>query len=183
MPWIYRIHHAISPITGNWLGVTMRSVKFRALAAQKAKEHQAQEGNHGDILGYLEQVRIDKPDEYSEYDMVSTITSNIFAGADTTAIALRSMIHYLCSSPQHMERFSRELSERSVAGLISDPIRMREAEAWPFLQAVMMEALRLHPPFAIHLPRIVPPGGLFVQDNFLPAGVNFIYQSTLANAS
>ncbi len=152
----------------------MRSVKFRALAAKKTKEHQVQDENHKDILGYLEDVRAKKPDEFSEYDMVSTITSNIFAGSDTTAIALRAMIWYLLSSPHYLERFERELKERREAGLISDPIRFDQAEAWPFLQAVMYEAIRLHPPFAVHLPRVVPEGGLVANGIFLPPDVRSI---------
>lgn len=149
----------------------MRSVKFRALAAKKTKEHQVQDENHKDILGYLEDVRARRPDEFSEYDMISTITSNIFAGSDTTAIALRAMIWYLLSSPNSLERFQKELKERRAAGLISNPIRFHEAEAWPFLQAVMYESIRLHPPFAVHLPRVVPEGGLVVNGIFLPPGV------------
>jgi cytochrome P450 len=151
----------------------MRSVKFRALASKKAKEHQASDENHKDILGYLEDVHRKKPEEYSEYDMISTITSNVFAGADTTAIALRAMIYYLLTNPHCLKKFLCELQERRGAGQISDPIRFAEAEAWPFLQAVMYEALRLHPPFAVHLPRIVPASGLVANGIFLPPNVRF----------
>lgn len=176
VPWLYRIHHLVSPITGNWLGVTMRSVKFRELTAQKTKEHQVQDENHKDILGYLEDIRRQKPNDYSEYALISTLTSNVFAGSDTTAIALRAMIWYILSSPVCHEQFLRELKERIELGLISDPIRMEEAEAWPFLQAVMYESLRLHPPFAIHLPRVVPEGGLVSTDgHFFPAGVSILF--------
>jgi hypothetical protein len=172
IPWLYRIHHYVSPITGNWLGVTMRSIRFRAVTEQKVKEHKVQDENHKDILGYLEDVRRQKPDEYSEYGLVSTLTSNVFAGSDTTAIALRAMIWYLLSSPAYHERFVRELKERQESGLISDPITFQQAESWPFLQGVMYEALRLHPPFAVHLPRVVPDGGLVADGHFIPSGVS-----------
>lgn len=152
----------------------MRSIKFRALASKKAKEHRDSDEKHMDILGYLEDVHRKKPDEYSEYDMVSTVTSNIFAGSDTTAIALRSMIYNLLANPQYHDRFLRELRERREAGQVSYPIRFQEAEEWPFLQAVMYEAIRLHPPFAVHLPRVVPQGGLVANGVYLPPGVSTV---------
>ena len=150
----------------------MRSIRFRAVTENKVKEHKVQDEKHKDILGYLEDVRREKPDEYSEYGLVSTLTSNVFAGSDTTAIALRAMIWYLLSSPTYHGRFVRELKERQESGLISDPITFQQAESWPFLQGVMYEALRLHPPFAVHLPRIVPDGGLVADGHFLPCGVS-----------
>ncbi|KIW94195.1 uncharacterized protein Z519_05511 [Cladophialophora bantiana CBS 173.52] len=173
VPWVYRIHHLTSDWTGNWLGVTMRSIKFRALAQKKVQEHQLlrdENEDHRSILGNLQDLRRKKPDEFSEYAMTSALTSNIFAGSDTTAIALRAMIYNLLSHPSCLERFLHELKERQMMGEISDPIRFHEAEAWPFLQAIMYESLRLHPPFAAPLPRVVPQGGLVVKDVFLPAG-------------
>ncbi|OQU98532.1 hypothetical protein CLAIMM_04305 [Cladophialophora immunda] len=173
VPWVYRIHHYTSDYTGNWLGVTMRSIRFRALAEQKVKEHDLIEDeneDHKSILGYLKDVRRKKPEEFSEYAMISATTSNIFAGSDTTSIALRTMIYCLLSSPHYHQKFLSELEERREAGLISDPIRFSEAEAWPFLQAVMYEAIRLHPPFAVHLPRVVPESGLVAQGIYLPPG-------------
>lgn len=150
----------------------MRSIKFRQLALEKTNNHQHQDDNHKDIVGYLQDVRNKKPDEFTEYAMVSALTSNIFAGSDTTAISLRAMIWFLLHNPDSWERFLRELRERRDAGLISNPIRFDEAESWPYLQAIMYEAMRLHPPFAVHLPRVVPKGGMVSNGIFIPANVS-----------
>lgn len=154
----------------------MRSISFRNMAEKKVKEYQASEEEetaHRSILGTLQEVRKKKPDEFDEYAMISAVTSNIFAGSDTTAISLRAMIHSLLSNPRYHERFCRELTERREAGLLSDPVQFHEAEAWPFLQAVMYEALRIHPPFAAPLPRVVPEGGLTTLGGlYLPPNVS-----------
>ncbi|OAP60194.1 hypothetical protein AYL99_05196 [Fonsecaea erecta] len=170
IPWVYDIHQFLAPVIGNWLGATRRSTEFGGMARRTIAEHKEQEHNHRDICSYLQEIRRKKPDTFSEDGLVDVLTSNIFAGSDTTAIALRAMIYYLLTSPHAHKRFLDELHERHKAGLISELARFDEAEAWPYLQAVMYEALRLHPPFAINLPRVVPSGGLVVGETFLPPG-------------
>ena len=175
IPWLYDIHQFFAPVIGNWLGATRRSTEFGGLAARTIAEHKEQEHNHKDICTYLQEIRRKKPDSFSEHGLVDVLTSNIFAGSDTTAIALRAMIYYLLTSTQALTRFLEELHDRHAAGLISEYARFEEAEAWPYLQAVMYEALRLHPPFAINLPRVVPEGGLAVGETILPAGVSLFW--------
>ncbi|KIV92261.1 hypothetical protein PV10_06718 [Exophiala mesophila] len=170
IPWLYHIHQFFAPVIGNWLGATRRSTEFGGLATRTIAEHKEQEHNHKDICTYLQEIRRKKPDSFSEHGLVDVLTSNIFAGSDTTAIALRAMIYYLLTSPEALKIFLDELNERHAAGSISEFTRFEEAEAWPYLQAVMYEALRLHPPFAINLPRVVPAGGLSVGEFFLPEG-------------
>lgn len=172
VPWVLTVHDKLRPIFGTWLGIHVRDTKFHGLAAQQTKAHQAREDNHLDILGYLEIVRKEKPDQFSESDLINMLTSNVFAGSDTTSISLRATIRFLLESPECLRKFQEELEERTEAGLLSNPVRFEEVQSWPLLQAIMHEALRLHSPFAIHLPRVVPEKGLMVDGHFLPSGVS-----------
>ncbi|KAL2855945.1 cytochrome P450 family protein [Aspergillus pseudoustus] len=169
--WVARLHDFLIPIFGVWLGHGVRRKNFRSLTDQKVKERLAKTDVHGDIFDHLLQVHKKKPNEYSHSDLVSTLTSNVFAGSDTTAIALRSMVWNLLKHPDKLERFMTELEERKSAGLLSMPVRFEEAQKWPYLQAIMFEAIRIHSPFALHLPRVVPESGLLVKNKyFLPKG-------------
>ena len=172
VPWVLVVHDTLRPIFGTWLGIHVRDTNFHGLALQQTKHHQARQDNHLDILGYLEAVRKEKPDQFSESDMINMLTSNVFAGSDTTSISLRAIVHFLLESPDCLRKFQKELKERTDAGLLSNTIRFEEAQSWPLLQAIMHEALRLHSPFAIHLPRVVPEKGLVVDSHFLPPGVS-----------
>jgi benzoate 4-monooxygenase len=140
------------------------------LAAQQTKAHRAREDNHLDILGYLEIVRKEKPVLFSDSDLVNMLTSNVFASSDTTSISPRAIVHFILSNTNCLRKFQQELKSRTEAGLPSNPVCYEEERAWPLLQAIMDESLRLHSSFAIHLPRVVPEKGLMVDRYYLPPG-------------
>jgi len=53
---------------------------------------------------------------------------------------------------------------------LSDPVKLSEADNMPYLQAVMYEALRLHPAVGMSLPRVTPADGFEVDGHYIPAG-------------
>ncbi|KAK3500553.1 cytochrome P450 [Neurospora crassa] len=96
----------------------------------------------------------------------------ILAGSDTTATGIRSGLLYLCSNPRAYTRLQREIDERIASGLISSPcITNAESLAFPYLQAVIYESLRMRPPFDGLPFKIVPPEGDYTRDGrFIPGG-------------
>ena len=168
VPWLAKIHDILIPICGHWLGHTARAITFRALAQKKTHERRHRTDVHGDIFSYLNEVRSKKPDEFSDSDLISMLTTNIFAGSDTTATALRAMVWYLLKTPSVSNRFLEEMEKLRRGNKLSNPVQYSEAEVWPYLQAVMYEAMRLHAPFGNHLPRSVPKGGLVVKGQIPP---------------
>jgi cytochrome P450 len=98
-------------------------------------------------------------------------SANVFAGSDTTSIALRAIIYFLCRNPEKKKKLVAEIDRKDAAGKLSHPITYREAsEELPYLQAVMKESMRLHPSVGLLLERYVPPEGVTVADHFLPGG-------------
>lgn len=96
-------------------------------------------------------------------------TTNIMAGSDTVAIALRT-IFYMLLRPQGAEIRERLLSEIDDTKL-SFPVTWEESQQLPYLNAVVQESLRIHPPVGLPLERIVPNGGFVMQDGTrIPAG-------------
>ncbi|KAI1174582.1 putative cytochrome P450 [Nemania sp. FL0916] len=97
-------------------------------------------------------------------------SSNIIAGSDTTAIFLRTMFYELLIHPDSLAKLREELDTASARGEISQITTWKESSALPYLNACFKEAGRIHPPFGLHLERVVPPEGLEVCGTQLPAG-------------
>lgn len=85
--------------------------------------------------------------------------TNIIAGSDTTATAIRTTMLYLMSSPPTYRKLAEEVRVAAAAGRISSPITDDEARALPYLQAVIKEGLRVFPPVTGLMPTVVPAGG------------------------
>ena len=126
-------------------------------------------GDQKDLLSKLFAVHKEKP-EYDYNGVVSMATSNIFAGSDTTAISIRAIIYHLLKNPDCKRKLMEDIDQRRRNGTLSDPVKLEEANHMPYLQAIMYEALRLHPAVGMTLPRVVPPGGIEIDDTFIPAG-------------
>ncbi|OJD29667.1 cytochrome p450 family protein [Diplodia corticola] len=193
VPWFYRLHQRLAPYIGNHLALAARNgalhdFTLRAMASRKDRmtpnDDDNNESNHGDILSKLLAASAQKPQLTDQY-IGFALTSNVVAGSDTTSISLCAMLLHLLrpssstpSAPSALSRLLRELRDKVDAGEIPDPaadphavVPQRVTERWPFLQAVVYEALRLHPVVGSLLARVVPAGGLsFDGGCFVPAG-------------
>ncbi|KAJ9646253.1 hypothetical protein H2204_000916 [Knufia peltigerae] len=95
----------------------------------------------------------------------------IFAGSDTTAIAIRSIFYHLMQRPECMQKLVAEIDEFTAQGLLSEPhIRYNEAIKMPYLVACCKEGMRLHPSVGLGMPRHVPAGGVTISGRYFPAG-------------
>jgi cytochrome P450 len=108
--------------------------------------------------------------------VISMASSNVFAGSDTTAIALRSIFYHLLKNPRRMQRLLKEIDDVTGEMDLDKPVTFEQANRMPYLQAVMNEALRLHPIIGQSLPRVVPEGGLQIEEHLIPKGVGRWYQ-------
>lgn len=93
---------------------------------------------------------------------------NILAGADTTATTLTAVLYHLLRNPAAHARLRAELE----AAALRRPVAYADAAALPYLDAVVKEALRVHPGVGLLLERVVPAEGLALPagGGFLPAG-------------
>jgi cytochrome P450 len=105
-------------------------------------------------------------------EVFTEATLQIMAGSDTTATALRSIMLYLITH-------SRVLLKLRAAspGIATDEC----LKNMPYLQAVVREGLRIHPPVTDVVPKKVPKGGdTIVLDGktyHLPSGTNIGYNA------
>ncbi|KAI0513308.1 cytochrome P450 [Xylaria bambusicola] len=69
-----------------------------------------------------------------------------------------------------LQELRREIEEFRGRGLLSDSYSFKETQQMPYLQAVIKEALRMHPATGLPLERVVSEGGATICNHFFPAG-------------
>jgi cytochrome P450 len=128
---------------------------------------------HGvDIVSRWTLVKPDDPLKMDERDMIINVSTNLFAGTDTTATALKSVLYYLCRNLAWMDRVVTEIDDADKQGKISQPVTYKQATTvLPYLCAAIKEAMRLHPSVGLLLERHVPEEGLDLPGGYhLPRG-------------
>ncbi|KAL7950691.1 cytochrome P450 [Trichoderma barbatum] len=169
-PLFFKFHQKfIMPVFGNWLAANDRHGYFFQFAKSEVQGRRDKGGNDNDIVGQLFQAAHAKT-ELTDLAISFMMTSNVFAGSDTTAIALRSIFLNILRHPHVLSKLRTELEERRAAGRLSNTVTFQEAEACPYLQAVMHEALRVFSPAGFTLDRDVPKEGMIISGKFVPGG-------------
>ncbi|KAF4303112.1 putative cytochrome p450 [Botryosphaeria dothidea] len=125
----------------------------------------------GDMLSRWSALRLSTPPRMSTRDVVVHLSTNVFAGSDTTAIALRAIIYLLLKNPTTLRNLLAEIDGADEKGLLGDVVSYKEATTHlPYLDAVIKEAMRLHPSVGLLLERVVPPGGAEICGKWIPGG-------------
>ncbi|KAF4982427.1 hypothetical protein FZEAL_1945 [Fusarium zealandicum] len=102
-------------------------------------------------------------------EMVVDAFSIAIAGSDGTATALTATLYLLLTHRDIYHQLQTSIrrdfgAEEEITSLTLLNQRI------PLLDAVFHESMRLYPPVAITLPRLVPPGGECIDGLFVPAG-------------
>lgn len=74
---------------------------------------------------------------------------------------------HLLTNPTTLARLQEELSS---AKLTMPYPKFSEVRDLPYLEACIQEGIRMHPPFALALERVVPKGGINILGHYLPEG-------------
>ncbi|KAG8165886.1 hypothetical protein KVR01_004438 [Diaporthe batatas] len=122
-----------------------------------------------DLLGRIKRFK-DGEKVMDEKELMSHAAANILAGSDTTASTLRALFYYLCRTPAAHDRLLAEIDEAERNGRLSDPVTFEEAQQLRYFQAVVKEAMRIHPAVGLLLERVVPRDGADIGGVWLPGG-------------
>ncbi|XP_043716958.1 geraniol 8-hydroxylase-like [Telopea speciosissima] len=87
--------------------------------------------------------------EFGHSDMKSLLVDIFGAGTDTTSTTLEWAMAELLHNPESMAKIQLELRENFVEG---KPVEEADVARLPYLQAVVKETLRLHPPVPLLIP-------------------------------
>ncbi|KAJ6004050.1 hypothetical protein N7522_005695 [Penicillium canescens] len=132
-----------------------------------------QDGKDGgkDMLSRWMAMHRADPEKFSTRDAIVHLSANVFAGSDTTAIALRAILYFLMRNPDIMAKVQAEIDTAVLEGKAGNPISYRESLAHlPYMSAVIKETLRLHPSVGLILEREVPKPGVTISGKYIPAG-------------
>ena len=165
---------------------------FAVRASQLLKERMS-EGNltdqkdRRDFVSYLQEYQKDHPGQLPSQEVFGHIMTNLLVGSDSTSVAIRAIIYYVLRTPGVMLKLQNELDSAKV----SYPVSWHTSQTLRYLDAVIREALRLHPPGAILSERVVPLAGLDLPDGrrILPgtivgmSGWNIRYNSNAFGSS
>lgn len=118
-----------------------------------------------DFMTYI--LRHNDEKGMSVLEIEATMRILVLAGSETTATALSGIFGNLLRNPSTMETLVGEIRDsfRHVSEIDADRV-----SSLPYLSAVIEEGLRLCPPVALGMPRVVPASGATVSGHWLPGG-------------
>lgn len=151
-------------------------LKKRAEHAKYSKDrihHRLDQGKEGtdaqrnDFMTYVLRYNDEKGMTVPEIEQTFRVL--VVAGSETTGTALSGILGNLLKSPDIMEETAKEIrrSFQNASEICADRV-----SNLPYLNAVIEEGLRLCPPVALGMPRVVPAGGAEVSGQWLPGGVS-----------
>ncbi|KAI1110951.1 cytochrome P450 [Nemania sp. NC0429] len=178
---IYPRFHGVASATLNFLAGKKGAVReyvARLSRARIAEEQEKRKGAPADEEALGAEPFVSKlltkyeqdPGKFQMDYVLAACTSNMAAGSDTTGITLSAIIYHLHKHPECLERLRGEIDAFQAQGLLSNSFGFKETQQMPYLQAVIKEALRIHPATGLPLERVVPAGGATISGCFFPAG-------------
>lgn len=145
------------------VGQRMRNIKTAMQTVQKRIEKGSE---HRDFLHYILSANDEKGMSPAEIN-VNAFSLSI-AGSESTATALSGAAFFMLTRPSVYQRLVHEIRS---AHLNEEDISLTSTQKLEYLDAVIMETLRMYPPVAITLPRCVPAGGETIKGHFVPEGM------------
>ncbi|KAL8836160.1 MAG: hypothetical protein Q9170_003013, partial [Blastenia crenularia] len=163
----------ISPSVRGALGAVKQIEEGSKTAVENRKQELAAEkDNKHDMLRKMLDITADRGEkvDFTYKDIVVESHSSIFAGADTTAIAINSILYHLMRDPAAYDKLTAEIDDAVMDGTISMPVGYAEATKLPYLRACINESMRMHPSIGLTMPRVVPAEGAIISGFHFPSG-------------
>ncbi|KAH6847213.1 cytochrome P450 [Chaetomium sp. MPI-CAGE-AT-0009] len=183
-PWLHPVLFRVR----NWLagsrgkgGQFIVNFTQESMAAHQAKPKaqpllvaEEQQRETIDFLTKFVHKHSQDPSVFTTYHVLSGCVSNMVAGSDTTSISLSAILYHVLRNPDVLERLRDEVDRhcpRQNRATASPPhVTFAQSQGMPYLQAVIKEALRMHPATGLPLERVVPEGGVTISGVFFPEG-------------
>ncbi len=122
----------------------------RAAEMEKIKQEGSLDEGSGrgvDLLMKFTQAQHDHPEFMTDRQVLSSCTSMIFAGSETTAISLSSIFYHLVKHPKVYQKLVEELDMAALNGTITErdhgKVSWAESQKLPYLDAVIQESFRM----------------------------------------
>jgi cytochrome P450 len=163
-----------------WIGAILNNPWIKKLLSPTANDGSAV----GQMIGVAQQAVKEryKPGAEQKDDMMTSFMRRgitqleaesesllqVFAGADSTATAVRMIMYLIMTNPPVQAKLLAELNSAKLTWPVATEA---EAKSLPYLQAVIKEGLRAWPPGVGISTKLVPAEGEMLEDGrFIPGG-------------
>ncbi|KAL4784157.1 cytochrome P450 [Aspergillus varians] len=176
IPWLDEAWNKNSFVTmfGGATGFSILGIvgKFVSQRQEEQKAGKSVEGGHGDRDMLSSFMEIRENNALPPWFVTAWTFSNVIAGSDSTAVVMRTIWYNLLLHPETMHRLRDELLEADKTSGFAKPYpSWKDVCDLPYLDACILEGLRLHPPFCLPFERIVPKGGMMIGNKwYFPEG-------------
>lgn len=125
-----------------------------------------------DVVAHWLRTSAEHPGRLTGRDILANATANVGAGSDTVSCAAQSFLYHMARRPDLWARARDEIRASQGGSSCGGPgvVAYGGAARLPFFQACLKEALRVHNPVPMGLPRVAPEGGLRIGGTTLPEG-------------
>jgi cytochrome P450 len=166
---IYRVSPSLEMVLSYLIPAKIRQGAVNHVLSSKAKilaRMEKGQGERKDFCSYVSQIKEEM--RLNDWNMAAYGNALILAGSETSGTTLSALTYFLCRTPRVYDKLKQEVRSRFKS---SSEITSVSA-TFPYLTAVINEALRIYPPVPFGAPRIVSKGGDFVDGHFVPEGVS-----------
>lgn len=136
---------------------------------KRVESRVAQGSGREDMMSYILRENSDKDRAVTREALYSNSALIILAGSETVAVTVASTTWFLLKNPLVFKRLKQEIRSSFNS---AEEITMVATASLPYLHAVILEALRLHPPQPLAVPpRVVNRPDVVVCGQLIPMGV------------
>lgn len=153
--------------------MAQRSFMFTRRAIDKRI---ASKSERPDFLKYM--LENNYPGGMSRDEIDSTSAFLVLAGSDTTALTLSTAMYLMTKNPEVMEKLQEEV--RAEFGCESREITVSSTSQLPYMHAVLQEAMRIHTPGSVSVPREVNRPDVKICGMPVPQGVSYCLQFNMS---
>jgi cytochrome P450 family 110 len=125
---------------GPWARYRRALEALNALLGEEIRTRRAEPTERTDILSLMLRARYDDGSAMSDTELVDQLRTLLFAGHETTAVALAWVFYWLHKEPPTLERLLGEIDA------LGPDAEVDALASLPYLEAVCLEGLRIHPP-------------------------------------
>ncbi|KAJ7244039.1 cytochrome P450 monooxygenase [Mycena rebaudengoi] len=160
------LHAWVRPIVARvpWYRRGLQNMRQLAgIAIVAVAKHLDMRTDRVDLLSKLQAGKDDMGKPVGRAELTTEALTFLIAGSDTTANSTCAILYHLAANPAVQTKLQKELDEQ----LGTEDERVAtcdQVKRLPFLEACIREALCIHSTSGLGLPRIVPEGGLVIDD-------------------
>jgi cytochrome P450 len=137
---------------------------------EELKERRAGKYRQDILQTLIDAIDVETNCIFTDEEIVEEASMLIFAGMETSAVAIVWTFYLLGKNPQAYEKLVQELVTAFPDK--NTKISYDMCKDLPYLTAIIHESLRIKSPSSSILPRIVPEGGTTICGHFIPEGVS-----------